>query len=718
MCRIRWFIALVLLVPQISFALQLRWSTGATDLTFSQNTHALLVVQADSAESLPASWVLQWIADSSGVHFMVLDSTQVCRGDSAQVDSISPPSTAADSVANLITAYFCSVSGPSVPVAYYQVELVGGSRGTLRAVALDAADSNHVIQSNEATYNAGVAGCFPPVVLRASSTHTTEQLEVTAIGVGLSSALTMTVVGIDSIWSVPLTISARSDSVLIGWADVPAALPASTVEIGSSCSAPGIALLMPDRIPIGEDPGVYVDTVLFRDPNWSSTFSASVYPKDFAFYFNSVPTGNPLSPWRGLFHLIYIRHNNNYDPNYHLGFSPDAPESLLAHAWSYDLQHWQVDKRAFLPRYGTGAWDALHVWAPSIIQIGDSTYMFYTGVDATHNQRIGYVATALLDTSDTQWSLARTVVDSAGNHGSWADSTAAGYGSQQFRDPFVIADPDSAGHYLIFMTGEDKKFGSAGYMIIGGSRNAPGTLRHWNDIGAYRATDYTHTGVTIDESPLAMRDSSGTGAWRIFLANAQYNSYGTNSTYFVTEASGRKLADTTLADSAGNRYWSTPDNLYTYLGSDNSLVGWQACEHLQVGRSHFFAAFNGDGVGITQTHWDPTTGRFVIGYPSLAGVGKRDRAGGVRFYLSQLRPGVPAVRFAVELPTRMSPRLVLYDVEGRRVRILTDGSSVLGQREYAWDCRDGRGVPVASGMYFARLTGVGAAWVLRVPIVR
>ena len=38
-------------------AIQLHWAGGATDVTVSSNTQALLVVQADSAEvTLPNTW--------------------------------------------------------------------------------------------------------------------------------------------------------------------------------------------------------------------------------------------------------------------------------------------------------------------------------------------------------------------------------------------------------------------------------------------------------------------------------------------------------------------------------------------------------------------------------------------------------------------------------------------------------------------------------------
>ena len=56
----RFFLLPALAVPQFAQALQLQWAGGATDLTVSQNTQAVLILQADSAEvTLPNSWRLQ-----------------------------------------------------------------------------------------------------------------------------------------------------------------------------------------------------------------------------------------------------------------------------------------------------------------------------------------------------------------------------------------------------------------------------------------------------------------------------------------------------------------------------------------------------------------------------------------------------------------------------------------------------------------------------------
>jgi hypothetical protein len=94
-----------------------------------------------------------------------------------------------------------------------------------------------------------------------------------------------------------------------------------------------------------------------------------------------------------------------------------------------------------------------------------------------------------------------------------------------------------------------------------------------------------------------------------------------------------------------------------------------------------------------------------------------DRKGAGRFYLSGYRPGQSAVRFALESGARVPARLVVYDVSGRRVRTVADGKAVQGRTEWTWDYRDQQGARVASGIYVARLTGVGNPRVLRVAVL-
>ena len=148
------------------------------------------------------------------------------------------------------------------------------------------------------------------------------------------------------------------------------------------------------------------------------------------------------------------------------------------------------------------------------------------------------------------------------------------------------------------------------------------------------------------------------------------------------------------------------------------MIGWQACEHLQIGQVHFFAAYEGNGIGITRMHWNPTTQRFIFVHPDVTDVPSATGNNSIRFFISELRAGSGSVCFALESAGTIAPRLMVYDVMGRRVRKLTDGRAMQGLSEVRWDCRDDAGNPVPTGLYFARISEVGAAQVVRVPIVR
>jgi hypothetical protein len=59
--------------------------------------------------------------------------------------------------------------------------------------------------------------------------------------------------------------------------------------------------------------------------------------------------------------------------------------------------------------------------------------------------------------------------------------------------------------------------------------------------------------------------------------------------------------------------------------------------------------------------------------------------------------GVPAARAGSEF------ELAIYDLSGRRVRVLGHGRAEAGRFSARWDLRDASGAPAAAGVYFARL---------------
>lgn len=63
----------------------------------------------------------------------------------------------------------------------------------------------------------------------------------------------------------------------------------------------------------------------------------------------------------------------------------------------------------------------------------------------------------------------------------------------------------------------------------------------------------------------------------------------------------------------------------------------------------------------------------------------------------------PATTMSFDLPEDVSVNLQIYDITGRKVRILTDQPFSAGVHRLVWDGRDERGAPVSSGIYVYRI---------------
>jgi aminopeptidase N len=78
--------------------------------------------------------------------------------------------------------------------------------------------------------------------------------------------------------------------------------------------------------------------------------------------------------------------------------------------------------------------------------------------------------------------------------------------------------------------------------------------------------------------------------------------------------------------------------------------------------------------------------------------------------------GSTTVRFS--LPAPGTARLRVYDISGRLVRTLFQGSSGAGPRQVAWDGRGDDGSTLPSGVYFQRLDAGVGTWEARTTLVR
>ena len=714
----RWYPLLVmLLLPHAASALQLRWSNGSTDLGFESATRCTLVVQVTSAgATLPAEWRLQWVADSLGIQFVAMDSLDACLLDQAQVTGIDPPATSADSAAHQVTAHFCSEGDPAT-VALQVIDLPAEGHGKLRVVAADPT-SGSVLESNEIRYNGGVDGDYPSCALAASSSHSVDQFVIHVSGAGLTGIVEAMAQAPDSLWSLPLDIIEHTDSTLTASAQVYASMPASVVRLTDQSGEVTIVSVDADGHRDGVDPDfdLLADSCAdhhcyFFDPD------PNVYPKDFAFFY-AIRPGPVTDPAKGFFHLFYIRHRRNA--------SVADNERTFGHAWSRDLRNWNSDTSAAVFSVSSNAWDRAHVWAPSIIQVGPSYYMFYTGVDdqtsetvLQGNQRIGYATTTAIDTgSATVWTRQNAPTYTVNHTGwAWRDSTITQPHRQQLRDPFIMDDPDIAGRYLLFMVGEKPDSDYA----VGVARNSPGTLDTWQDLGYYRSTerDYSGNGRTV-ESVTALPDSaytSATGTWRLLFTHG-INSDPASAIRFSVKRPGPALADTALG-SDSNQLWSIPaTNLFSYLAGDSTAWGTYATEHLRLENVDFLATFNGEGIRISRMIWNGNN--FSLVRPQVTAVegGRTPSGSRAALRVAEAIPGAGRVRFEIDLPARYRVRLGIYDVAGRRVRSLLDDPLPTGTFRVTWDGRDQSGATAHSGVYFARMSGGFGGRVVRAAFIR
>lgn len=62
--------------------------------------------------------------------------------------------------------------------------------------------------------------------------------------------------------------------------------------------------------------------------------------------------------------------------------------------------------------------------------------------------------------------------------------------------------------------------------------------------------------------------------------------------------------------------------------------------------------------------------------------------------------------------------LAVYDIAGRLIRTLLDADLPAGSHQAVWDGKDARGMGVASGSYFARLSAGGKVEAVRMGLVR
>ncbi len=158
----------------------------------------------------------------------------------------------------------------------------------------------------------------------------------------------------------------------------------------------------------------------------------------------------------------------------------------------------------------------------------------------------------------------------------------------------------------------------------------------------------------------------------------------------------------------GTRYLWRPDRTDLSAYSGNAAVGFRVRLTSDVA-----ARFDGmmlDDVRIVV--YDP------LAQPAPTAVGDGTLPAQVEFAAPWPNPARDRVRFEFALPRPGLARLEVFDLGGRRVRQLADGTRAAGRWSQGWDLADDGGRRVGAGIYLARLTTGAGVQVRRIALLR
>ena len=389
----------------------------------------------------------------------------------------------------------------------------------------------------------------------------------------------------------------------------------------------------------------------------------------------------PPAPYR-MKEAALIRHNDIYHLFYTRG-NPSVPFDStwndLGHTISVNLKHWDEQQPVMPAR--PGEWDDHQVWAPAIIESGSLFYMFYTGVSDggifVHHQRIGVASSSDLN----NWTRLDHPVFSCADV-PWTHCDPGTEGAGDFRDPFVMPDPELPGHWVMLYTTRHRD--APGQLMIGRARSS-GDLTQWVDDGPMWNTDGVHTLSSVVESPDLIEHD---GLWYLL-----YTTWNAHPVWFQTALSP-------FADSTG---WSPQTSLaaeVTSLESDESF----GPEHYRVDGHDLYYMPNSvyDGIQILEYVW-LTPPHFDLVEPWLTLTTDVGPPGAPPRPLLGVLGSASARRFRIDLWEPMRADLSILDAGGRMVRRLHRGALARGSSEQSWDGLSDAGTAVPSGIYFVLL---------------
>ena len=170
-------------------------------------------------------------------------------------------------------------------------------------------------------------------------------------------------------------------------------------------------------------------------------------------------------------------------------------------------------------------------------------------------------------------------------------------------------------------------------------------------------------------------------------------------------ASGSKLATLYSASGLGDLGLDDRDELYVCDGTFTSpgVRVWHAGTDLPL------AGPLDTGLPPSQITFDNVSGDITAVEPAVATL---------YFAAPRPNPARDAVRFEIGVPRAGEVTLEVFDLAGRRVRVLGSGPRPAGRASVVWDLGDQTGARVLPGVYLVRARLSGAEAVRRVVVTR
>jgi photosystem II stability/assembly factor-like uncharacterized protein len=290
------------------------------------------------------------------------------------------------------------------------------------------------------------------------------------------------------------------------------------------------------------------------------------------------------------------------------------------------------------------------------------------------------------------------------NGGSWEIYTTTNGGSQWTRvPPANIPAPvqgdisgsysPSVGNSVWFSTEYNSVYRSTDRgMTWSAARDVLGS----GNLGPYIAFRDSLNGVGCAPSPFNFRNmisrtTDGGITWTLIRAASIP---ATPSTFYPAYVPGTRAYVITSNFNLGLFAVTIPGSMYSV---DDGL-SWTQVDNLAHGQAAFVSGRVGWSSGVNDSIYKWDNNLLVTSVGKSKGVVE-----GFRLEQNYPNPFNPSTQISYSLPDAGRVSLVIYDVLGREIAALADEFKQAGRYTVTWNSTQNSGIPVSSGVYFARL---------------